>query len=144
MWMNIREVDLSSGQVKSTLFEHYLLTDILSKNFRSGSVVPALSFKRYPAGTMVAARCLRQEFKQTLHPDAFGWTALAGSDAKGGTAKFLYRYSSVLKVAADPKIGANNVTRMTIGVGNGYAITNSTQSPDQVYYRKNTCNPPTW
>lgn len=131
MWMNIREVDLGSGQVKNTLFERsktdYLLTDILSKKtFDQKLSGTSLGSSAYPTGTMVAASAYdRNSNKLFFIPMRLGELRWLDLDAKGGAAKFYTVNSSVLKVAADPRDEANNVTRMTIGAdGNGYAITN--------------------
>ncbi len=131
MWMNIREVDLGSGQVKNTLFERsksdYLLTDILSKKtFDQKISGTSLGSSSYPTGTMVAASAYdKNSNKLFFIPMRLGELRWLDLGAKGGAANFYTVGSSVLKVAADPRDEANNVTRMAIGAdGNGYAITN--------------------
>ena len=62
MWMNIREVDLSTGQVTKTLFQHgktnYTVTDALTKITTDGKAINPENFyspSQFPTATMVAA-----------------------------------------------------------------------------------------
>src|SRR4051794_40420069 len=59
-WMNIREVDLGTGQVTKTLFQrsktNYTLTDVASKkSVDQTATANVFGSRDYPTSTMVAA-----------------------------------------------------------------------------------------
>ena len=65
MWMNIRQVDLGTGEVSKTIFErnssNFVLTDITAKTSVTKTEGAALNFndaKNNPTGSFVAAAAL--------------------------------------------------------------------------------------
>jgi len=131
LWMNIREVDLGSGQVTKTIFQrsktNFVMTDIATKkSVDQTSTADNIGSRDYPTSTMVAAAAYdKNSNKLFFFPMRMGELRWVDLNVKNETPQFYSMNSSVLKVAADPRDEANNVTRMVIGAdGNGYAITN--------------------
>ncbi|CAN5837672.1 hypothetical protein BH11BAC4_BH11BAC4_25690 [soil metagenome] len=131
LWMNIREVDLGTGQVTKTIFErsksNFVLTDIATKK-SVDQVANAnnIGAKDYPTSTMVAAAAYdKRSNKLFFIPMRMGELRWVDLNIKNETPQFYTQSSAVLKVANDPRDEATNITRMTIGAdGNGYAISN--------------------
>ena len=131
LWMNIREVDLQSGQVTKTIFQRsktdFRLTDVATKQTvdqkTTGNI---LGSRDYPTSTMVAAAAYdRNSNKLFFVPMRMGELRWMDLNVKNETPQFYTITSDILKVAADPRDEANNLTRMVIGAdGNGYAISN--------------------
>lgn len=132
MWMNIRQVDLSSGQVTKTIFDrsksNYTITDIISKktsdqNSGLNSTLSAPS--QYPTSTFVAAAAYdKRSDKLFFIPMRMGELRWMDMNIKNETPAF---YSMAIPdyspLAYQDE--ANNITRMVIGAdGNGYAVTN--------------------
>jgi len=131
LWMNIREVDLGSGQVTKTIFErsksNFKLTDVATKvsvdQVASGNNIGS---RQYPTSTMVAAAAFdKNSNKLFFFPMRMGELRWMDLNIKNETPQFYTVTSDLLKVAADPRDEANNFTRMVIAAdGNGYAISN--------------------
>ena len=132
MWMNIRRVDLSGGQVTKTIFDrsksNYTITDVISKktsdqNSGLNSTLSAPS--QYPTSTFVAAAAYdKRSDKLFFIPMRMGELRWMDMNIKNETPAF---YSMAIPdyspLAYQDE--ANNITRMVIGAdGNGYAVTN--------------------
>ena len=131
LWMNIREVDLASGQVTKTIFQrgksNFVMTDVATKrSVDQKTTADNVGSKDYPTSTMVAAAAYdKNSNKLFFFPMRMGELRWVDLNIKNETPQFYTVSSDILKVAADPRDEANNVTRMVIGAdGNGYAITN--------------------
>lgn len=130
-WMNIREVDLGTGQVTKTLFErsktNYQLTDVRTKQTVDQTATANVFGSRdYPTATMVAAAAYDKRSNRIYFtPMRMGelrWLELGESKK---TPQFYTLSSDVMRTAADPRDEGANLTRMVIGAdGNGYAISN--------------------
>lgn len=131
LWMNIRQVDLSTGSITKTLFERsktaYQLSDVTAKKSYSQTENNENIFvaRTYPTGTFVAAAALDAKgsrlFFTPMRLPELRWVDL---NADGTSPQFYTLPSDVLKFG-DPNDEAHHLTRMTIGAdGNGYAMTN--------------------
>lgn len=131
IWMNIRQVDLGTGQVTKTLFErsktNFQLTNLNSKKvsnsttFANGNIFASAD---YPTGTYVAAAAYdgrsNKLFFTPMRSGELRWMDL---NIKNETPQFYTIKSELLKVNAADE--ASNITRMVIGAdGNGYAMNN--------------------
>lgn len=129
IWMNIRQVDLGTGQVTKTLFErsktNYVLTDAATKKavptVANGNICQSAD---YPTGTYVAAAAYdgksNKLFFTPMRSGELRWLDLS---SKNETAQFYTLHSTELGVNANDE--ATNITRMVIGAdGNGYAMSN--------------------
>ncbi len=137
VWMNIRQVNLSTGAVEKTIFQrgktNFTLTDATSKKvvepsaFADGNVFAA---KDYPTGTFVAGAAYdRRGNKLFFVPMRTGELRWLDLDSKGDVLRFNTMSSPLLKVSATATDEAYHITRMVIGAdGNGYAITNDGNS----------------
>ncbi len=132
IWMNIRQVDLGTGQVSKTIFQRnnssFVLTDINSKTSiakaanTAGNLTEA---KNHPTGSFVAAAALdRRSNKLFFTPMRVGELRWLDLDIKNETPKFYSLSSPALDFG--PQVDeANHITRMVIAAdGNGYAVTN--------------------
>lgn len=132
VWMNIRQVDINSGEVIKTLFERskstFTITDVNSKitntqrTFVDENIFSSAS---YPTGTLVAAAAYDKRsnklFFTPMRKNELRWLDL-GSNAE--TPEF-YTMNFEGKRSLDPNDEAANITRMVIGAdGNGYAMSN--------------------
>ena len=132
IWMNIRQVDINSGEVIKTLFERsrstFTITDVNSKvsntqtTFIDENIFTSAS---YPTGTLVAAAAYDKRsnklFFTPMRKNELRWLDL-GSNAE--TPEF-YTMNFEGKRSLDPNDEAANITRMVIGAdGNGYAMSN--------------------
>ena len=132
IWMNIRQVDLSSGQVTNTVFERsktgYIMTDVQSKrSTNQGSTANSNIFAStdYPTGTLVAAAAFdpngNKLFFTPMRNGELRWLDL---NEKSATPHFYTLRSDLLK-QANPMDESLNITRMVIGAdGYGYALSN--------------------
>lgn len=132
MWMNIRQVDLTTGSVISTIYERgktrFQLTDaVTNKTVMLNSVVneKQYSLPQYPTATMVAAAAFdKKHGKLFFTPMALGELRWLNLSSGTDNLKFYAIQSNVLNVVK-PSDEATHITRMAIGAdGNGYAITN--------------------
>ncbi len=132
VWMNIREVDLASGQVTKTLFErnksYFVMTDIASKKSIEQTATAQGNIRTsrdYPTSTMVAAAAYDKNSNRLYFiPMRMGELRWVDLNAKNENTQFYTLQTDVLKQANynDESI---NITRMVIGAdGNGYALTN--------------------
>ena len=133
LWMNIRQVDLSTGKVDRTIFQRsktdFTITDAVSKKtldqtaFADGNIYNA---NNYPTSTMVAGAAYDKRtnklFFMPMRMAELRWIDL---DNQSGSVKFYSLPSPVLKVTPIDADEAGHMTRMVIGAdGNGYAISN--------------------
>ena len=132
MWMNIRQIDLASGQVTKTIFDrtksNYTITDIISKKTSDQTSAINSNFSmpsQYPTSTFVAAAAYdKRSDKLFFIPMRMGELRWVDMNIKNETPAF---YSMPIPdyspLASQDE--ANNITRMAIGAdGNGYAVTN--------------------
>ena len=132
MWMNIRQIDLSTGQVTKTIFErsktNFTITDVSSKKttdqtaFADGNIYSA---SQYPTSSFVAAAAYdRRSEKLFFIPMRMGELRWMDANVKNETPSFY----SVAIPGYSPSVGAeesNNITRMVLASdGNGYAVNN--------------------
>ena len=132
IWMNIRQVDLTTGQVTKTLFDrnqtNFTITDINSKasatktSFNSENIYINAA---YPTGTFVAAAAYDKRtnklFFTPMRKGELRWLDLNSSaEAPQFCTMQIEGYKSV-----DANDESTNITRMVIAAdGNGYAISN--------------------
>lgn len=132
VWMNIRQVDLSTGQVSKTIFQrsksNFVLTDVNSKavttqaSATNGNIYQT---KDYPTGSLVAAAAYdTRNNKLFFTPMRSGELRWVDLDIKNETPKFFTLSSPALSFVNGID-EATNITRMVIAAnGNGYAISN--------------------
>ncbi|MBX2887665.1 MAG: T9SS type A sorting domain-containing protein [Ferruginibacter sp.] len=132
IWMNIRQVDIESGQVTKTIFErsktNYQLIDVNTGRKVAGTAPVGeniFSSADYPTSTFVAAAALdARSNKLFFTPMRMGELRWLDLNVKGETPMFYTLRSPVLRLG-DGTDEANNITRMVIAPnGLGYAITN--------------------
>lgn len=132
VWMNIREVDLSSGQVTKTIFErnksYFVMTDIATKKSieQTATAQGNIRVSRdYPTSTMVAAAAYDKKSNRLYFiPMRMGELRWVDLSAKNENTQFYTVQTDVLK-QANYNDESLNITRMAIGAdGNGYALTN--------------------
>ena len=130
-WMNIREVDLGTGQVSKTIFQrsksNFVLTDVATKkSFDQTAVTNVFGSREYPTSTMVAAAAYdKKSNKLFFAPMRMGELRWMDLNVKNETPQFYAMVSDVLKVPANAVDESNNLTRMVIAAdGNGYALSN--------------------
>ena len=132
MWMNIRQVDLSTGQVTKTLFDrsktNFTSTDVLTKKVSDNKSELNADFyapSAFPTATFVAAAAYdRRSDKLFFIPMRMGELRWMDMNVKNETPSF---YSIAIPGYAPTasQEEANNITRMVFAAdGNGYAVTN--------------------
>ncbi|MBC7936328.1 MAG: T9SS type A sorting domain-containing protein [Rhizobacter sp.] len=133
VWMNIRQVDLGTGQVTKTIFQrsknNFTLTDVNSKRAvdQTNSNPNIFMSKDYPTGSLVAAAAYdSRNNKLFFTPMRIGELRWVDLDIKNETPKFYTMTSDALSFGSDITLDeANHITRMVIAAdGNGYAMTN--------------------
>ncbi len=132
VWMNIREVDLSTGLVTKTLFDRskssFTLTDVNTKKLTTDKDVVAeniLTAANVPTSTFVAAAAYDNRtnklFYAPMRRGELRWLDLSSSDK---TPAFYTSQINNYKLL-DANDEATNITRMVIGAdGMGYALSN--------------------
>ena len=130
IWMNIRQVDLSTGQLSKTIFlrnkSNFTLTDVNTKKTVTQSAAENVFMsKDYPTGSMVAAAAYdSRNNKLFFAPMRIGELRWVDLDIKNESPQFFTLTSEILNFG-DVNDEANHITRMVIAAdGNGYAITN--------------------
>ena len=132
MWMNIRQIDLSTGQVTKTIFQrsktNFTITDVNAKKttdqtaFVDGNIYGP---SQYPTSSFVAAAAYdRRSEKLFFVPMRMGELRWMDANVKNETPSFY----SIAIPGYTPSVGAeeaNNITRMVLASdGNGYAVNN--------------------
>jgi len=132
VWMNIRQVDLTSGQVTRTLFERgttpFTLTDVNTKRVTTQNTRISdniFNAAEYPTGTFVAAAAYDKRsnklFYTPMRKGELRWLDLGAEES---SAQFYTMQIPAFKLT-NPNDEATNITRMVIGAdGNGYALSN--------------------
>lgn len=131
-WMNIRQIDVSTGAVTRNIFEKGI-TSFQIRTVATGKeaiLVPqqdarVLRSPEFPTATMVAAAAYDRKHDKLFFTPMF-INELRWLDLSSGTdnPKF-YALKSPFLGLSNSKDDANHFTRMTIGAdGNGYALTN--------------------
>ena len=128
-WMNIRQVDISSGKIIKEVYQSnktsFIMLDAATKTQVMNPLNGIYKFKDpSPTATMVAAAAYdKKHNKLFFTPMRIGelrWIDLSAKD----DAKFYTEQTQLLN-ALDLNDEANHITRMDIAAdGNGYAITN--------------------
>jgi Secretion system C-terminal sorting domain len=122
MWMNIRQVDITSGKIVQDIYQRektaFVMMDADSK---SKSLV-----QQGPTQTMVAAAAYdKNQNKLFFTPMRVGELRWLDLNAKGDQQKYYTVTSSLLNTNEALQDEANNFTRMVIAAdGNGYALNN--------------------
>jgi Secretion system C-terminal sorting domain len=122
MWMNIRQVDITSGKIVKDVYQRdktaFVMMDADSK---SQTLVQSR-----PTETMVAAAAYdRNQNKLFFTPMRVGELRWLDLNAKGDAQKYYTVTSSLLNTNKALNDEANHFTRMVIAAdGNGYALTN--------------------
>ncbi len=135
VWMNIRQVDLGTGQVTKTIFErsksNFVLTDVNSKRAvnQTNSNPNIFMSKDYPTGSLVAAAAYDQRNNKLFFtPMRIGELRWVDLNVKDETPKFYTMTSDVLAFGNNSPMSmdeSNHITRMVIAAdGNGYAMSN--------------------
>ncbi len=132
IWMNIRQVDLTTGQVTKTLFErsksNFELVDVNTKKVVNQTATAngnIFSTTDYPTSTFVAAAALdARGNKLFFTPMRMGELRWLDLDIKNETPKFYTLRSPVMNFG-NMNDEAKNITRMVIAPnGTGYMISN--------------------
>ena len=132
IWMNIRQLDLTTGQVTKTLFErsksNFTITDVTTKVVTNNEAVTdqnIFSSTAYPTGTFVAAAAFDKRtnklFFTPMRKGELRWLDLNSNESNP---KF---YSMAINNYKNTEVNddATDITRMVIAAdGNGYAISN--------------------
>jgi hypothetical protein len=122
MWMNIRQVDITSGKIVQDVYQRektaFIMMDADNKS-------KSLAQQR-PTETMVAAAAYdRNQNKLFFTPMRVGELRWLDLNAKGDAQKYYTVTSSLLNTNTALNDEANHFTRMVIAAdGNGYALTN--------------------
>ena len=131
-WMNIRQIDLSTGLVTKNIYEkgvtNYQFRDVTTDKpvlVLSQQEGRQVSSPEFPTNTMVAAAAYDKKhnklFFTPMSINELRWLDLS-SNVENPT---FYTLQSPLLSFSKTIDEANNITRMTIGAdGNGYALTN--------------------
>lgn len=131
-WMNIRQLDLSTGKVTATIFERskskFLVNDIDDKKtFDNTAFSDADVFRpsKYPTSTFVAAAAYDQRTdKLFFTPMRIGELRWVNLNVKNNKPEFFTLRPEAFKVV-NPNDEATNITRMVIAAdGKGYAMSN--------------------
>jgi hypothetical protein len=122
MWMNIRQVDISTGKIVTDVYQRdkttFVMKDADSKTQSAAN--------RTPTETMVAAAAYdKNQNKLFFTPMRVGELRWLDLNAKGSEQKYYTVTSTLLNTNKDLYDEANQFSRMVIGAdGNGYALTN--------------------
>ncbi len=131
-WMNIRQLDLSTGKVTKTIFERskskFVINDVdTKKSFDQTAFSDAEVFSsaKYPTNTFVAAAAYDQRsdklFFTPMRIAELRWVNL---NVKNDKPEFYTLKPEAFKVV-NPSDEATNITRMVIAAdGIGYALSN--------------------
>lgn len=132
VWMNIREVDLATGQVTKTLFDRskstFTLTDVSTKKLTTEKDVTTenvLTASNVPTSTFVAAAAYDSRtnklFYAPMRRGELRWLDLNASEKNPSFYSMPINNFKLI----DPNDEATNITRMVIGAdGVGYALSN--------------------
>jgi hypothetical protein len=122
MWMNIRQVDITTGKIVTDVYQRDKTTFVM-KDADSKTQSAA---HRAPTETMVAAAAYdKNQNKLFFTPMRVGELRWLDLNAKGTEQKYYTVTSSLLNTNEKLYDEANHFTRMVIGAdGNGYALTN--------------------
>ncbi|MFC4261416.1 T9SS type A sorting domain-containing protein [Ferruginibacter yonginensis] len=132
LWMNIREVNLATGQVTNNIFErsktNYTFTNVTNKTTTNQTAVNndnPYTNTLYPTSSFVAAAAYDKRTEKLFFiPMRMGELRWMDVNVKNNTPAF-YTVALPNYMASAATDEANNVTRMAIGADdNGYAITN--------------------
>ncbi|MBA3673624.1 MAG: T9SS type A sorting domain-containing protein [Chitinophagaceae bacterium] len=132
LWMNIRQIDLSTGSFTKNVFEKgatkFKMLDAATKNevILTGSQNgKEFSSPEYPTATMVAAAAYDNKSKKLFFtPMSIAELRWVDLSSNSDVPEF-YTLQSPLLAKINPQADATRFTRMTIGGdGNGYALTN--------------------
>ena len=136
MWMNIRQVDISTGKVIQNIYTRDQAANFLDADTKKpvenivmvpyGNGVSNVSFGNTPTASMVAAAAYdKNHDKLFFTPMRIGELRWLDLSAKGETPKFYSLKSTMLNNGDLMTDESNHITRMVINAdGNGYAITN--------------------
>lgn len=131
LWMNIRQVDLSTGKVTKSIFQrnstNYSLTNSDTKKTvdqRNISNGDSYSSHDYPTATFVAASAYdNRSGRLYFMPMKMAELRWMETDVKNQSPKFFTINSKTLEFSTPGE--SSQITRMVIGAdGNGYALTN--------------------
>jgi Secretion system C-terminal sorting domain len=132
MWMNIRQVDLGTGQVNKTIFDRtkssFTITDVEAKKTFNPSTVndgSGLTGPQFPTSSFVAAAAYdRRNEKLFFVPMRMGQLRWMDANVKNDAPSF-YGVAIPGYMPSGNMEEANNITRMVISSdNNGYAVTN--------------------
>ena len=137
-WMNIRQVDITTGKVQQEIYQRdktaFIMLDAATKKplilpvanlAATSNINPYLQVDNNPTATMVAAAAYdKKHNKLFFTPMRIGELRWVDLNAKGDAPKF-YTEKNQLLNTLNLMDEANHITRMDIAAdGNGYAITN--------------------
>lgn len=122
LWMNIRQVDISSGKIVQDIYQR----DKTSFVMMDADTKAASASLQRPTETMVAAAAYdKNQNKLFFTPMRVGELRWLDLNAKGDAQRYYTVTSSLLNTNTALNDEANHFTRMVIAAdGNGYALTN--------------------
>ena len=122
MWMNIRQVDITSGKIVQDIYQREKTAFVMMD---AGSKTKSL-VQQGPTETMVAAAAYdKNQNKLFFTPMRVGELRWLDLNAKGDAQKYYTVTSSLLNSNTAIQDEANHFTRMVIAAdGNGYALNN--------------------
>lgn len=122
MWMNIRQVDITTGKIVTDVYQRDKTTFVM-KDADSKTQSAA---HRTPTETMVAAAAYdKNQNKLFFTPMRVGELRWLDLNAKGNEQKYYTVTSTLLNTNNELNDEANQFSRMVIAAdGNGYALTN--------------------
>ncbi len=126
MWMNIRQIDVTTGKLVQDIYQHnktsFVLFDADTKKQVERPATPADN----PTASMVAAAAYdKSHDKLFFTPMRIGELRWLDLSAKGEVPKFYSLKTPLLNAGDLMRDESNHITRMVINAdGNGYAITN--------------------
>lgn len=131
LWMNIRQVDISTGRITKTIFQRSQTAyEIFDANQSRAALLAAnnndnIGAREYPTASLVASAAYDKKnnklFFTPMKMFELRWLDL---NSANGQPKF-YTLNPESYQLGDPNDEANHITRMVIGAdGYGYALTN--------------------
>ncbi len=138
MWMNIRQIDISTGKVIQNIYQRdktaFVMLDADTKKPVDNTVMVAtnasrttnITFGNTPTASMVAAAAYdKNHDKLFFTPMRIGELRWLDLSAKGDEPKFYSLKSTLLNTGDLISDESNHITRMVISAdGDGYSITN--------------------
>ncbi len=126
MWMNIRQIDLSTGKTVQQVYQRNITAFVMMDADTKKPVINNPGYREIPLESMVAAAAYdKNQNKLFFTPMRIGELRWLDLNAKGDEQKYYTLKSNLLNDSKLLSDEANHFTRMVIAAdGNGYALTN--------------------